>query len=110
MSIKIGIPYSGCAYISEIPCTREDEAVAFACGMTAGGAKDVTVFMQDNGFLLALDVILGLHVTYDIDIQIAVNNRTEPIHHLLTGLVWFNMQGMFNDAIIRYRNYSEQSN
>lgn len=103
--VKIGIPYSGCEHISEIPCSREDEAVAFACGIAIGGGKPF-VFMQDNGFLLALDVILGLHLTYEIDFEIAVKNRIEPIHHFMTGVFWYNIREKISATVRAYQeNY-----
>ena len=105
MPIKIGIPFSGCENISEIPCTREDEAVAFACGMYIGGDKNIEVFMQDNGFLLALDVILGLAMTYGLELCINVKSRSEPLHHFSTGVFWYNTREMFLGTDRAYKNH-----
>lgn len=79
----VGIPYTNCEYESEIPCTTEAEAVAVACGAWLGGRKCL-VFMQDAGFLAALNVIIGLSRTYDIEIESAINFRETPEHHKLT--------------------------
>lgn len=79
----VGIPYTGCEYKSELPCTSEAEAVAVACGAWLGG-KEPLVFMQDAGFLSALNVIVGLADTYDIPIKIAMELIDKPEHHKRT--------------------------
>lgn len=84
MSIIIGIPYTNCEHISEIPCTTEAEVVAFAYGMIIGGEEDILVFMQDAGFLSALNVIVGLGVTYNFRTNAKIKFISTPEHHLMT--------------------------
>ena len=79
----VGIPYTDCEYVSEIPCTSEAEAVAVACGAWLGGQESL-VFMQDAGYLAALNVIVGLGITYDIKIDIHIEFRDTPEHHAQT--------------------------
>jgi sulfopyruvate decarboxylase TPP-binding subunit len=83
MSVRLGIPYSGCPYESEVLCSNEAEAVAFGVGAWLGG-EEVEVFMQDAGFLLAMNNIIGLVNTYGIDIKILIKFVNTPEHHRLS--------------------------
>lgn len=78
--IKIGIPYTGCEHISEIPCTSEPEAIAIACGIELGGGK-AFVFMQDSGALNCINNIASLVAPYDFNVDGFVKEVTEPEHH-----------------------------
>ena len=83
MSLRVGIPYSGCEYKSEVLCTNEAEAVAFACGAWLGG-KEAEVFMQDAGFLLAMNTLVGLVNTYGMGIKVLIKFVATPEHHRLS--------------------------
>ena len=82
--MRVGIPYTGCKYESEVPCTREDEAIAFACGVILGGGE-CEVFMQNSGLGHCVDIITSLVRTYGIDVPLEINIRHEPEHHRLMG-------------------------
>ena len=85
-SIKVGIPYSGCPYESAVPCTREDEAIAFAAGVIVGGGEAL-VFMQNSGLGHSLDVIMSLLKPYDIKVPMEIKVRHEPEHHYYMGKI-----------------------
>jgi len=80
LSFRIGIPWSGCEYKSDIPVTSEQEAVAIACGMQLGGAKTF-VFMQDSGWLNCINNMCSLVYPYGFKIGGEVKGVPEPEHH-----------------------------
>ncbi len=84
--MRVGIPYSNCEFESEIPCTREDEALAFASGVILGGGK-CEVFMQNSGLGHCVDIITSFLLPYDIQIHMAIKNRHEPEHHFFMGRI-----------------------
>ena len=80
--VMIGVPCSGLPHKSDIPCTREDEVMAFAAGVSLAG-KEPKVFMQASGFAIALDVHMSLLAPYKINIgYVTVQNPNSPEHHL----------------------------
>ena len=84
--MKVGIPYTSCKHKSEVPVTREDEAMAFAVGVTLGGGK-CDVFMQNSGLGHCVDIITSLLKPYEIDIPIELNIRHTPEHHKYMGAI-----------------------
>ena len=82
--MRIGIPSSDLKYESEIPCTREDEALAFAAGVILGG-RECEVFMANSGFGHCIDVITSLLKPYEIMVPIIMKIRHEPEHHAFMG-------------------------
>ena len=84
--INIGVPCSDLDLKSEVPCTREDEAVAFACGMELGG-KQSLVFMQNSGLGTCLDALTSLYFPYGFTFKIWIKDRHEPEHHELMGRI-----------------------
>jgi sulfopyruvate decarboxylase TPP-binding subunit len=84
--LKIGVPYTNCPYISEVPCTREDEALAFAAGVILGGGE-CEVFMQNSGLGHCIDIITSLLKPYDIKINMILSVRHEPEHHAFMGRI-----------------------
>ncbi len=84
--MRVGIPYTGCKYESEVPCTREDEALAFASGVILGGGE-AEVFMQNSGLGHCIDIITSLLLPYDIQISITIKNRCKPEHHAFMGRI-----------------------
>lgn len=84
--MRVGIPYTDCEYESEVPCTREDEALAFASGVILGGGE-CGVFMQNSGLGHCVDIITSLLLPYDIQICLLIKNRQEPEHHAFMGRI-----------------------
>jgi phosphonopyruvate decarboxylase len=84
--LYLGIPCSDFGYISEIPCTREDEAIAIAVGAWFVG-KTPLVFMQNSGLGHCIDVITSLLKPYDIKIDLHIANRQEPEQHAFMGKI-----------------------
>ena len=82
--MKIGIPYTGCKHVSEVPVTREDEALAFAAGVIIGGGE-CSVFMGESGFGNCINVIATFLKPYKITVPMEVNVRYEPEHHKFMG-------------------------
>ncbi len=83
---KLGVPYSNCEHISEIPCTTEEESLAIATGIILGGGE-CQVFMQNSGYGRCLDIITSLIIPYEFDIEIEVSNR-EDLHHKIMGKLY----------------------
>lgn len=77
----IGVPTTGCKHESIMPCTREDEAIAIACGMWLCGVENVKVFMQNSGFGVSVDVITSLIRPYGIDVDLIVSRASETPQH-----------------------------
>lgn len=84
--MRVGIPYTGCLYKSEVPCTSEEEAIAFAVGVQLGGGE-CEVFMQNDGFLRCLNVITTLLKPYDIIVPMEIKVRYTPEHHYYAGKI-----------------------
>jgi sulfopyruvate decarboxylase TPP-binding subunit len=84
--IVIGVPCSDLDMVSAIPCTREDEAIAFACGVALGGGTPV-VFMQNSGLGTCLDALTSLYYPYGFDFELIVSHRDHPEHHALMGRI-----------------------
>jgi len=84
----IGVPASGCDLESIIPCTREDEAIAIACGMWLCGVENVKVFMQNSGFGVSLDVITSLIRPYGIDVDLVVVRGSETPQHMFMNTMY----------------------
>jgi len=68
--MKIGVPYTDSPQ-SDVPCTREDEAIAFAAGVILAGGE-AEVFMQDSGLGNSVNVITSLLKPYKIKMNIFV--------------------------------------
>jgi len=82
----VGIPYTGVKHTSEVPVTREDEALAFATGVILGG-KECFVFMQNSGLGHCIDTITSLLIPYQIKVPMEINVRHEPEHHAYMGKI-----------------------
>ena len=82
----VGVPFSGCKYQSEVPVTREDEAIGFAVGVILGGGE-CSVYMQNDGFLQSLNIICTLLKPYDIKVPIEIKIRHTPEHHAFAGKI-----------------------
>ena len=103
----VGVPFSGCE--KHIPsnaliATREDEAIGISVGAWFAG-KEPLVFMQNSGLGNCFDIITSLLMPYKIEIDILINNRSEPEHHLPMWLAIESLlevlsaQGFNNDKI-----------
>ena len=84
--IRVGIPYSDCPCESAVPCTREDEALAFAAGVILGGGE-CEVFMQNDGFLQCLNIITTFLKPYYITIPMLIKVKHTPDHHYYAGKI-----------------------
>ena len=84
-TINIGVPCSDIELKSVVPCTRENEAVAFACGVQLGGGNPL-VFMQNSGLGNCLDTLTTLYYPYGFDFEWHIWNRKD-LHHSLMGEV-----------------------
>ena len=82
----VGVPYTGCKHKSEIPCTREDEAIAFAVGVMLGGG-DCSVFMQNDGLGNSVNIIATLLQPYEIKVPLEIYVRHTPEHHAYMGYI-----------------------
>lgn len=98
--IVIGVPCSAIDLQSEVPCTREDEAVAFACGVQLGG-KRTKVFMQNSGIGTSLDTMTSLYYPYGFDFDFIIAPVNEPLHHKLMGKVGVKIWRMIKDEANR---------
>ncbi len=99
----VGVPFSGCEkHIGEdhIIATREDEAIAIAVGAWFAGKKPL-VFMQNSGLGNCVDIITSLLKPYGIEIDLLIDNRTEPEHHALMGLITNDLM-----RLMKYDSYS----
>lgn len=85
--ITVGVPCSKINLTSEVPCTREDEAVAFAAGASLAGVPHCTVFMQNAGLGNSIDVITSLLKPYGIRIRFIISLRDWPEHHRFMGII-----------------------
>jgi hypothetical protein len=106
--IYLGVPCSGWDYKSDIPCTREDEAIAIAFGCYLCGKKP-KVFMQNSGWGNCLDVITSLWMAYVPDneyseLDISVMNRNEPEHHLYMATYFLNTHEELNNVFNAVRS------
>jgi len=84
--VKVGIPYTGCKHQSEVPVTREDEAIAFAVGVALGGGE-CQVYMDNSGLGQCVNIISTLLRPYQITIPLEVSVRHEPEHHKYMGKI-----------------------
>ncbi|KKM77151.1 hypothetical protein LCGC14_1373010 [marine sediment metagenome] len=84
--MRVGIPYSGCKFKSEVPVTREDEAIAFAVGVILGGGE-CEVFMDNSGLAISVNIIATFLKPYDIKVPMTVKVRHEPEHHRFMGKI-----------------------
>lgn len=82
--MHVGIPYTGCKHTSEVPVTREDEAIAFAVGVTLGGGE-CGVYMDNSGLGNCVNIIATLLRPYQIALPMEVSVRYEPEHHRYMG-------------------------
>jgi len=93
MRITLGIPYSGCEYTSDIPCTSEAEVIAIACGVLLGGGEPF-VFMQDSGWLNCLNNFASLCEPYDLKINNGyIKEVSEPEHHKYSNTLFKHLRG-----------------
>ena len=81
-----GIPCSFIDHVSDVPCTREDEAMALAVGAYLGGKKAL-VFMQNSGLGNCVDIITSLLKPYGIHIDIVISHRFQPEQHAFMGKI-----------------------
>lgn len=95
--IRVGVPYSGCPYESEVPCTSEAEALAFAAGVIIGGGEAMA-FMQNDGFLSCLNVVATFLKPYDIKVPIELKVRHDGVHKF---------SGDMMPAIMKAMGYAE---
>jgi sulfopyruvate decarboxylase TPP-binding subunit len=84
--MHVGVPYTGCLYKSEVPVTREDEAIAFAVGVALGGGE-CQVYMQNDGLGQCVNIICTLLKPYDIKIPMEIKVRHSPEHHAYMGKI-----------------------
>lgn len=84
--ITLGVPCSDIKLVSELPCTREDEAVGIAVGAWLSGKKPL-VFMQNSGLGNCVDIITSLLNPYRIHIDMLIANRCKPEHHEFMGKI-----------------------
>jgi phosphonopyruvate decarboxylase len=73
-----------------IPCTREDEAVAFAVGVALMNKKTL-VCIQNSGLGHIIDIMTSLMKPYGIEIDLLISLRTTPEHHAFMGKITKNM-------------------
>ena len=88
--IKLGVPHTGLPVELDIVNTREDEAFAMAAGIAIAGG-DARVYMQDDGFLNAINVAATLIAPYQIpEIMFTVHWRNDnlPHHIYATQIGW----------------------
>jgi len=93
----VGVPYTDCPHKSEVPCTREDEAIAFAVGVQLGGGE-CSVFMSSPGFGNCINIIATLLKPYNIRIPMEVKIRHQPEHHAYMGSYMPKLMEMFGYA------------
>lgn len=97
-TLTIGIPYTGCEYVSDIPVTSEQEAIGIACGVELGGGSAV-VFMQDSGFLNCINNITSLVTPYGFNkSQFYVKEVEQPEHHRYSNAIYRKVR----DKVRRY--------
>ena len=84
--IILGVPCSDIKLQSDLPCTREDEAVGIAVGFYLSGKKPL-VFMQNSGLGNCVDIITSLLKPYGIHIDMQIANRCKPEHHEFMGKI-----------------------
>ena len=78
--IKLGVPHTDMKANLNIVNTNEAEAVAMAAGITLAGG-DSYVYMQDDGYLNAINVLFTLVMPYNIPIFINVYFRGDGLEH-----------------------------
>ena len=92
-----------------IPSVREDEAVALAAGAFLGG-KVPMVLMQNSGLGNALNVLMSLHLIYQIPCLLLVSWRgfegKDAPEHMVMGQT---MPQLLEAIRIPYRVISEQT-
>ena len=82
-----------------IPCTREDEAMALACGAWFCGKKPI-VYMQNSGIGSTIDIITSLYKPYNIPLpKLILSVRTKPEHHKYMGEITKELL-----KILKYKN------
>jgi sulfopyruvate decarboxylase TPP-binding subunit len=104
--LKVGVPCSGIDMKSDVPCTREDEAVAFACGAELAG-KTALVFMQNSGLGTCLDALTSLYFPYGFNFKIWIKDRNEPEHHELMGRISKRVYKTVKDIVNHETNRSD---
>ena len=68
-----------------IPCVREDEAMALACGAYLVGKAPI-VYMQNSGLGSTIDIITSLYKPYNIPLpKLILSVRHRPEHHKYMG-------------------------
>lgn len=82
----VGVPCSKIHEKSAVPCTREDEAVAFAAGAKLAGRSPL-VFMQNSGLGNCIDTITSLLKPYGIRLKFLISHRDWPHHHAFMGSI-----------------------
>lgn len=105
MTIKIGVPFTGLEDKLDIIATREDEAVAIACGIWLAHGE-VEVFMQNSGYGHCLDIITSLCIPYKIwDIKCNIFNRSEPLHHYCMSIIFPDLQRILHETRRCYQRH-----
>jgi len=84
--MRVGIPYTNCPFTSEVPCTSEEEAIAFAVGVILGGGE-CEVFMDNSGLGRCVNIIATLLKPYRITVPMSVKVRYDPEHHRFMGSI-----------------------
>ena len=105
----VGVPFSGCE--THIPqtekmliATREDEAIGIAVGAWFAD-RNPLVLMQNSGLGNCIDILTSLIKPYNIGVELLVQNRIEPEHHELMGIISLElsyMLGMSLNGQIKY--------
>jgi hypothetical protein len=111
--VVLGVPSEGIVHESEIPCTREDEALAVAFGYWLCGAQP-RVFMQNSGWGNSLDCITSLWMPYaefseEGSMDLVVSNRTDPEHHMYMGTFFINYHKRLQDVFNAVRSHCDNN-
>lgn len=95
--IYLNVPFTGCKKESDIPFTREDEMVAFACGLILGG-KNPSVDMQNSGLGTCLDVITSLVYPYHIVFPLLVYQGSDTGQHKIMNKMVYGIRRELQNA------------
>ena len=105
--IILGIPAENADCKSDIPCTKEDEALAIGFGAWLCGKK-IKFFMQDSGWCNCINVITSLWHPYMEDnnlLDISVFTKIYPEHHLYTSTFFIDYKESLDNVFKKVRSY-----